>query len=147
MSTKRDFRCPHCNGQVRVNTKIILGVTKVETGEKGLVLLSPKPGNYEVITHPNFLLKDGDKLELYCPACGKSLRSKEKPDLCELIINVGKLYFAPDKGKNATFVVRNSQLKCVFGVHASEYSPGFKFPGYGNHEFNEEDAFHASRTM
>ena len=134
---QRDFICPHCKENVRVGDFIILTFEVKRTHEYGLVLLSPKIGNYEVITHETIQLLDGEVLDLSCPICANSLASKKHPGLCHLLLNVGTLYFAPNKGKYATFVERNKQIVEAFGKSVSEYSR--LFPGYPKNPMNKDD--------
>lgn len=114
----KEFKCPHCQGYLKVNNKIILLFeNKVKKREKvSLVLLDPNPGNYESIIHKQDLPKNGDLLQLICPMCYVDLKSSIKDGLCEIDIigeneSVGKLFFAPNMGDHATIVVWDKEKK------------------------------------
>ena len=44
---KNTFVCPHCQGVLNPNVKILL--VAVANRRKGMILLSPQPGNYKSI--------------------------------------------------------------------------------------------------
>lgn len=132
MSEKRKVLCPHCEGSLNPSNKIILGAKKSETNQSGLVLLSPTPGHYHAITDDSFPLTSGEKLELFCtiPGCQKSLQSTKHPSLCHLIIPKNNrkriIYFAPDKGQEATFIEdENGKIIKRYGKDQEHYLSDF----------------------
>ena len=52
--------------------KIVL-LAKTERGPSGLLLLSPKLGEYSATTHAAFKLHDGEKVDIFCPVCQADL--------------------------------------------------------------------------
>ncbi len=127
---EKKIRCPHCEGQLQMDSKIILVVEKYSTWKRGLAFLDPTPGNYAVMTHESFPLVEGEKLMIFCPLCNRDLKSKNHVGLCHLLFDDGILYFAPDKGKHATFIEDGNKKISVFGVDASQYYD--LFPGIEN---------------
>ena len=149
----RDFKCPHCGGYLKVNNKIILLFEHKEGFDKnntGLVLLDPTPGKYESIIHEKNRPNSGDLLKIICPMCYVNLDSLVKEGLCEIDVVTeegltGKLFFAPNMGDHATFVVLDEEEKKlqVFGKDAMAFH--CQFIGYESHEMNAED-FETART-
>ena len=149
----KDFKCPHCGGYLKVNNKIILLFEHKEGFDRnstGLVLLDPLPGNYQSIIHQNTSPKNGDLLKIICSLCYVNLDSTQKNGLCELDIvaedeSTGKLFFAPNMGDHATFLVWDEEEKKVevFGKDATTFH--CQFIGYERHEMNYED-FETART-
>ena len=147
----RDFKCPHCDGYLKVNNKIIL-LFENETQKRekvSLVLLDPNPGNYETIIHKQDLPANGDVLKLICPMCYVDLDSPVKEGLCEVDVvaedgNTGKLYFAPNMGDHATIVVWDEEKINFFGKDIENYYS--LFPGFEVHEGNHFDAETARTT-
>ncbi len=133
MESQNNLQCPHCKDYLNMNDQVILTVEKLivedsSRQKRGWAFLSSTPGKYEVTTHEHFPLKDGEKLMIFCPLCNRSLESKKYHGLCYLLLNNNRtLYFAPDKGKHATFIEENGKELQAFGAHASEYN--HLFPG------------------
>lgn len=106
---KWKYTCPHCSSVLNPNVKIIL---RVRRGRRtGLMLLSPRPGNYKSICDPDFSrqIRDGQLVEFSCPACGAELTSPAAHRLAELRLVVGKerkrIQFSRVYGEHATFVL------------------------------------------
>ncbi len=79
---KRVYLCPKCESVLNPNVKIILTATKGK--KRGLLLLSPQPGNYRFFAAPELELADGEKVEFHCPVCRVSLACHADPNLAEL---------------------------------------------------------------
>ena len=71
---KNDYLCPYCKGKLNVKRNIVLAVRN-EAQQRGLIFLSAKIGNYESITHPSFIVKEGEQLEIFCPMCHANLKA------------------------------------------------------------------------
>jgi len=136
MSTKK-FYCPHCEGNVNPNQKVIT-VAKTETGKKGLVLQNETYGDYKYITDASFKIQKGEKLTHSCPLCHGPLQSDEFPHCSELIVieddKKGHIFFANDDDIQATFVRWESGETQVFGKDRKSF-----FPGFESHANNFED--------
>ncbi|MBI5488883.1 MAG: hypothetical protein HY905_16235 [Deltaproteobacteria bacterium] len=121
---KRHYYCPSCNATLNPNVKVIL--TAVKDRSHGLILLSPQPGNYEVIAAEELNLRSGDLLELRCPACGKSLASRVNDNLAEIGFRLsngldGRAAFSRRVGEHATFFITSEEVRS-YGENADTYS-------------------------
>jgi uncharacterized protein YbaR (Trm112 family) len=122
---KTDYLCPHCRGALRVENDIIFAV-KTKGGQRGIVLLSPKLGNYRVRKHEDLDLREGDHLETFCPICYSSLRAVEvNTNLAEVLMVDDKgdeyeIYFSEIVGEHSTFKIKDSELES-FGDDTDGY--------------------------
>ena len=107
---KNLFVCPHCQSGLNPNVKILLVASYGK--KRGLVLLSPQPGNYKFIADSSFedALRPGASLRLFCPVCTEELTSKASEKLVELhLVKPGgekvEVQFSRAYGVHATFIV------------------------------------------
>lgn len=119
-----NYVCPHCEGHIRANSKVILSA-ETETGSKGLVLLSPQVGNYEVITHAEFKMTEGETLKIFCPICHANLQSKKDKRLARINMydeqgNEHLLFFSEIVGEHATYEVHSDGIK-AYGEDKDHY--------------------------
>lgn len=119
-----DYKCPKCRGHLRVDDNIIL-TAKNENGMRGLVLLHPELGNYEVITHPEFKYKKGEVLKFYCPVCHHSLDSSRHKNLAKIIMTDSEgqefdIYFSKVAGEESTLKMIGEHVE-MFGQHSENY--------------------------
>ena len=119
-----DYKCPKCYGHIRIKDGIILSA-KGKHHPGGLVLLHPEPGNYNVITHPDFKYEKGDVIEFYCPICHHSLDSDKHMNLARVVMTDedGKdydIYFSKVAGEHSTLKMIGEHME-VFGPHSEEY--------------------------
>ncbi len=91
---KNDFICPQCQGHLQPADNIIFTI-KTRDGRKGLLLLSPQLGEYTIIKHHSFKLRQGEHLDFFCPLCHESLSSFEEH------INLAKIYMIGHEGKRS----------------------------------------------
>ncbi len=121
--SKTGFYCPHCQATLNPNIKIILSARKGDA--KGIVLLSPRPGEYAAIAAPELGLETGDRVDFHCPLCGASLTSRLDDNLAELGYRgpdgeQGRIDFSRIYGEHATYIVLHGEVR-TFGAHASAY--------------------------
>lgn len=120
-----NYVCPHCEGFLRANSKVILSAEQSD-GKKGLILLSPLLGNYEVIVHEAFMLRKGDELKIFCPVCHADLQAtKLDKHLAKILMfdefdNEFELYFSEVVGEHATFQICNDEIRS-YGEDADSY--------------------------
>jgi hypothetical protein len=110
---KRQYFCPSCNANLNPNVKVILMARK--GGDKGLILLSPQPGNYQVIVAEDIHLTTDDLVEFHCPVCGASLTAETNSTLAHLRFRFssgreGVAYFARRYGEHATYLVADDHV-------------------------------------
>jgi hypothetical protein len=132
---KRVYFCPSCNATLNPSVKVIL--TAVKDGKAGLILLSPQPGNYEVISAEELALRTGDRLDLRCPVCSRSLISRVNENLAELGFRLtngmdGRAHFSRNYGEHATFFITKEEVR-TYGENADVYS-NLNFFGAGEVE-------------
>ncbi len=119
-----NYVCPHCEGHIRVNRKVILSA-ETESGKTGLILLSPQVGNFEVIVHSSFRLVKGEQLKIFCPICHANLQSKKDEHLAKILMfdefdHEHQLFFSEIVGEHATYEVYNDQIK-AYGEDQDHY--------------------------
>lgn len=124
---KRTYFCPHCDGSLNPNVKIIMRAE--HGGQKGLFLFSPRPGNYEVIVPEGFRLKKKDVVDFSCPICGKDLTSRRDRALAEIRFASsagaeGTVAFSRTYGVHATYFITCEHVRC-YGEHANSERVNF----------------------
>ncbi len=122
---KWKYNCPHCKTVLNPNVKIVVAVRRGKL--RGLMLLSPRPGNYQFICDDDFgaQVKDGTLLDFFCPACGVDLTSAASPKLAEIDLHqpnqpVKKIQFSKVHGEHATFIL-DGETVVPFGDDAFLY--------------------------
>ena len=118
---KRTYFCPHCEGNLNPNVKIVLRAAV--GGQTGLFLFSPQPGNYDVIIPEGFRLKKKDIVAFSCPICNADLTSPRDKDLASIRFAStfgaeGTVAFAREYGRHATYFITRESVR-AYGEHAS----------------------------
>lgn len=132
---KRVYSCTRCNAVLNPNVKILLRASR--QGHKGLILLSPQPGNYKAIVSDDLELSGGDLVEFACPVCGETLTSQHDKNLAAINFKFttglqGTVFFSRRFGEHATYFVADDDVK-VYGENANQ-SSGMNFFGAGRLE-------------
>ena len=119
---KKVFSCPHCQAVLNPSVKILLVISYKK--KKGMILLSPQPGNYKYICDPSVEkhLSQGAKVRFACPVCSEDLTSPSSSQLAEMRIatpgqDPQRVEFSRIYGKNATFVFDGEDVT-AFGEDA-----------------------------
>jgi predicted RNA-binding Zn-ribbon protein involved in translation (DUF1610 family) len=121
---KWKYACPHCKAVLNPNIKIILRLRRGK--RQGLILISPRPGNYKIICDDSFgqHLKDGELSEFSCPVCNAVLTSRASRNLAELLLlqpnGPRRIQFSRVFGEHATFIL-NGEKVIPYGEHAAVY--------------------------
>ena len=121
-----DFICPTCHGHLLVSDKIILTAISRNEKKSGMILLSPKLGDYANIIHPSFTSKEGEELDFYCPICHANLSSHELDRNLVMIIMVDEnsdrfeIYFSGVSGEKCTYKVSGDKIE-QYGESADKY--------------------------
>lgn len=120
----KQYKCPKCNGHLKVGDYIILMV-KNEHKDKGLLLLHPEVGNYTSIKHPTFSIEKNEGLELCCPLCHVSLASDFDDRLSHLVLEEQNkyydIYFSRIAGEKSTYMVNGDKVTAS-GEHSDRYT-------------------------
>jgi hypothetical protein len=111
---KRSYSCPRCQATLNPNVKVIL--TAVSAGRRGLVLLSPQPGNYNAIMSEELPIQVGDLVEFRCPVCNALLTSGENENLAALRFRFstglqGTVLFSRRYGEHATYFISDDEVR------------------------------------
>ncbi len=130
---KNTFVCPHCQGVLNPNVKILL----VAAGKrrKGLILLSPQPGNYKFLCDSSFkdAFRPGDTINFSCPLCAGDLASAKNPKFAQLELHT------------PSHSPRRVEFSRIFGTHATFIIDGGEVTSYGENagESDEKNFFGA----
>ncbi len=124
---KKKFVCSHCQGVLNPNVKILL---IADTGKaKGLVLISPQPGNYKYLCDDSMEahLHTGETIAFSCPLCHANLTSAADDSLAVLELHVGshaprRVEFSRVFGTHATFIIGEEDVD-AYGEDADGYDP------------------------
>ncbi len=128
---KREYQCPHCEGKLNPNIKIILRAER--RGRRALLLFSPQPGNYQVIVPEGFHLKSGEQVKFSCPICGHDLTTKRDAGMAAIRYagpggEGGSVVFSRAYGHHETYFVTREEIRS-YGEHAA--AEGMNFWGAG----------------
>ena len=126
MSMKdNQFNCPECNGHLNIGGKIIFA-TQTKRKHKGLIMMSPKVGEYDYLHHEKFQLEKGEMVDFECPMCQTDLTSEINKDHAMIYMTSSEdqmeyeLYFSKIAGKQSTYVVAQDNIE-AFGEDAEDF--------------------------
>ena len=124
---KNVYSCPHCHAVLNPSVKILLvmGCSR----KKGLILLSPQPGNFKYICDPKMedCLSEGSAVKFSCTVCAADLTSPQNKNFSRLHLlspgNKPKLVeFSRLYGKHATFIISEQEIT-AFGEDIDHLGP------------------------
>lgn len=121
---KTDFICPKCSNLLNVGDNVVFS-TRNKAKMEGLILLHPEMGNYALVKHPSFEIREGEILEFRCPYCGEILQSERHENLARIAIrdehgNMGEVHFSRIAGQHCTYMIIGENME-IFGKDASDY--------------------------
>jgi len=132
-----EYYCPKCNSLLNPNIRVILVAHFHE--KRGIVLMSPSLGDYNIICDKGFCdgIMKGDRVEFRCPVCARSLTSPAYENFVELkVINTGNsghhpcvLRFSRVSEEHATFLYDGETVK-AFGDEAGLFQKKFEIEGH-----------------
>ncbi len=121
---KNVFACPHCRATLNPSVKILLVASYRR--QKGMILLSPQPGNFKYICDPSVErgIKPGSMVTFLCPVCAADLTSTRNKKFTELVLVVPggddrRAEFSREFGTHATFVIDGDEVTS-FGDDADD---------------------------
>jgi len=130
------YHCPKCDALLNPNVRVVLLARFA--GERCLVLMSSKLGEYQVICDKGFDLgvKKGDVVDFRCPVCTESLTSAKHETFTELKVvdsqhpdqPAGLLRFSRVCDEHATFLYENDGVK-AFGEEAGLFRDNLTIEG------------------
>ncbi len=122
---KNTFVCPHCQGVLNPNVKILL--VAAAKRRKGMILLSPQPGNYKYICDSSLqdAFQEGKTITFSCPMCATDLTAEGNPKFAHLELHVTghkprQIEFSRVFGAHATFIVDGNDVTS-FGDDAEDF--------------------------
>ncbi len=117
------FVCPYCFIQLNVNGHIVL-VGNFLNGQKGLVLLSEKIGDYTVHFSSDIHAEKGEKVHFHCPSCQKSLEYSKNKDLVRIVKHKKNeeysVVFSAIFGEHCTYKI-SEERTLTYGESALKY--------------------------
>ena len=121
---ENNYMCPKCKGFLNIDRYVIFSVT-TSRNRKGILLLSPKLGDYSVVCHPSLKLTEGEKISFFCPVCHARLASKRHTNLAKILMvdeknEIYEVLFSEIAGERCTFQVMEGNFR-VFGEHSQLY--------------------------
>ena len=121
---KNKFLCPRCKAYLNVGQHIVLAA-KANNGNAGIVLLNPEIGNYTTETNSEFIIKEGEKYDFFCPICQKKLATDIHDNLSHIIMIDEKnrkfeILFSKIAGEKSTYKIIGESVE-IFGDHHSNY--------------------------
>lgn len=127
-----EYLCKMCKGHLKVKTSIILAASKMNSSQRGLILLDPELGNYTTTTHLPFKIEEGAEYTFTCPICHSQLNSGKYNHLVRIIRveEDGKeydVYFSDIGGEKCTFKLGGENIE-IKGPDAARYTKYFDIP-------------------
>ena len=122
---KNEYLCPYCRGNLKIENDIIFAA-RTKSEQRGIILLSPKLGNYRVRKHPDLKFEEGEQLEIFCPMCHSNLKAINiNENLAEVLMidELGdeyEIYFSEIVGEHVTFKIHDSNVES-FGDDTDNY--------------------------
>jgi len=120
-----EYLCPYCRGNLKIGNDIVFAV-RTKNEQRGILLLSPKLGNYRVRKHDSLALKEGERLDTFCPMCHSNLRAiNVNTNLAEVLMidtdgDEYEIYFSEIVGEHVTFKIKDADIES-FGDDTESY--------------------------
>ena len=124
---KTNYSCPSCGSYLRIWNNIIFTVKSLDGKKKGILLLNPELGNYSVTAHSSLRLKEGEKVDFFCPVCHENLAAF---DINENLVRINMsdendnhydVYFSRICGEETTFKIKENNIIAKYGKDDSYY--------------------------
>ena len=109
MLAEYDYHCPKCSQLLNAENTVIFRIEKI-SGEKGVLELDPKVGEYTYKCEPEMSFEKGEEIEFFCPACKTNLKSEKFPKFVQLRLHVTEsihfdMLFSRVFGDRRTYVI------------------------------------------
>jgi uncharacterized protein YbaR (Trm112 family) len=120
---EKSFYCPFCHGQLYINERIVFSA-KSDSGNYGLILLTPDLGDYRIMKHTDFKIESGEHVDFFCPICHSNLivERENRKFTRVLMLEAGEEYevlFSQIAGESATYVIGERSYR-AYGRDADE---------------------------
>jgi len=123
---KTNFICPKCSGYLLVGDKIIFTAKTKKDKRSGIILLSPKLGDYTSVLHSDFKIEKGEEVNFFCPICHASLVVSDVDEKLVKIIMIDEnsdkyeIYFSGVAGEHCTYKVSDEKIE-KYGEASEKY--------------------------
>lgn len=116
---KNLYKCPHCQAVLNPSVKVLLTIGYKK--KKGMILLSPQPGNFKSIYDDSIkeIIKPGTTVTFSCPVCAADLTAPANKKFAELTM-------VKTTGDRCRI-----EISRVFGQQATYIIDGDDVTGYG----------------
>lgn len=124
---KINYLCPICRSYIRVWNYIIFTVKSHSDNKRGLLLLNPELGNYDLIHHSSIQYEEGEIVDFLCPVCHADLTANHvNKNLAHIImIDENKkeyhVFFSKICGEHSTFKIKEDGIVEMHGEDSSAY--------------------------
>ena len=122
---ENSYVCPYCRGHLKVGEHIVFSA-KTDKGDRGIIFLSPKLGDYHCVNHSSFSMTKGARLEIICPICHANLTAMNvNRNLAEIIMidkdnQEYEIFFSEIIGEKCTYKIHDKDME-AFGSNSGEY--------------------------
>ncbi|MGM0612056.1 MAG: hypothetical protein ACQESM_00955 [Bacteroidota bacterium] len=118
------FKCPKCGGVLSQDGNLIFAVEN-KTGQRSLLMLSTKLGDYGIKNTLPFRFDVGDKFNFYCPVCQTPLECEEHEDLIKVEMtddsdHTYQVCFSRVAGEQSTYRISGKNVT-AYGQDAGKY--------------------------
>jgi hypothetical protein len=124
MAMITDFMCPKCRGYLSVGERVIFKISK-KGWDGGLLLLSPKLGDYTYSHHHSFKIDEGEQFDFHCPICNYDLSVEGVDNFAKVILKEDQdeyfVVFSKIKGELCTFKLSERKVEESFGEHFAKH--------------------------
>lgn len=115
MFTTYKYYCPKCNAKLNDHQHVNFKVMKDGTFLT-MIMLSPKPGDYDYICEPQVDMKIGERFDFHCPACSANLQSDRFKDFVSIILRPAEriefeVLFDRAAGQHTTYVMTEDMVE------------------------------------
>lgn len=114
-----NFYCPHCDAPLSVSGVIEL-ITRRKNGDKGIIKLATKVGNYNYEHEPPTEFEAGEIVDFICPKCAKNLHTNQYKNFALLNMHVEQgisfeVIFSRTAGERKTYVITEDGVETYKG--------------------------------
>lgn len=124
-----NYICPKCKGYLNIDSEIVF-LTKGQSDESSIIMLSSKLGDYKVRSNKKITYKPGDLVNFICPLCYENLNASEYDKNLAKVIKVNEngeeseIIFSKIYGEKCTYSIHDKGLSS-FGDDKTEYLDRF----------------------
>tara|TARA_B110000438_G_scaffold297012_1_gene342646 strand:+ start:285 stop:647 length:363 start_codon:yes stop_codon:yes gene_type:complete len=97
------------------STRVELNFKRINHKDRGVIHLSPEPGNYDFLTTPKIDFEKEERVIFICPYCDSDLTSKKNNKFAELKMMVNEIIyfealFSTVHGDKRTYIITQDEV-------------------------------------